>query len=86
MTSVTQQIKNTLIAKGYPVGNIGVLRGNDVGETEWFFSMSEEHRNIILKHGDDYFYDTDFDSDNNLWGNRECIGEMLEFLPNLYTL
>lgn len=86
MTSVVQQIKKTLTDKGYPVGQIRVLKGNDVGETEWCFEVSEEHRNIILKHGHEYFCDTDFDSDNYLWGNREVIGEMLEFLPNLYTL
>lgn len=86
MISVIQTIKKTLTDKGYPVGQVGVLKGNDVGETEWFFEVSEEHRQIILKHADDYFYDGDFDSSNYLWGNREVIGEMLEFLPNLYTL
>lgn len=87
MNSVENQIKNTLLSKGYPVKSIGFIHGNgDHGKTEWFFNVTDEHRNIILKHGDEYFYDTDFDHNNFLWGNREVIGEILDFLPNLYEL
>ncbi|MGR2670536.1 hypothetical protein ACUXVT_04580 [Acinetobacter soli] len=81
----SRKIRSVLKKKGYEILNLRVLPWTWQGETEWLITISLEQKDLVVKHGSDYFCEQDFQN-GEFGGNREYIEECLEILPDLKGL